>query len=253
MSALRLITFDVTGTLLKLHPTPATVFSQNAKSFDINVPPEVIATQFKTAMKKLSSEHPNFGSGHSGIGWHEWWTLLVKNTFTGADPTLSFDDQRLDSLADHLINEYKTRRCWSLAEGATDFLHDLRTANIPIGVISNYDPRLDTVLEATSIRQYFKFVISSYSAGVMKPDKKIFKMAESQIPSIKPSNCLHVGDNFDVDFMGAQIAGWSAALINSQATDDSHYSQRNIFPSLSNLNRKLKENQFKNLQSEVVM
>lgn len=74
----RLITFDVTGTLLmtKLEEHYVEVGSQHGLSVD----PRRLARSFKNNLHKLSAEHPVFGK-HTGMGWENWWRQIVHNVF----------------------------------------------------------------------------------------------------------------------------------------------------------------------------
>lgn len=214
---LRLITFDVTGTLMILRPPVAYKYAEAAKKFGITVNIEEIVSSFKNEWKTLSLLHPNFGRD-TGLGWEKWWTQIVTNTFRSAEPTC--DKRKLEELAAFLIEEYKTPRCWALADGALDLLNYLRKSNIPLGVISNYDDRLKTTLSSLSIQSYFSFILASYSVGIMKPDKRIFELARNEIQgSIHPENCLHVGNSIEYDYLGARHAGWKSLYVGDLNED----------------------------------
>lgn len=85
-----------------------------------------------------------------------------------------------------------------------------------LGVISNFDSRLDVLLRNMKLHQYFDFVLSSYQAGCEKPDKEIFERAIklSELKDLKPSECLHIGDTPVTDYFGARNAGWYSLLIH---------------------------------------
>lgn len=74
----RLITFDVTDTLLmtNLEKHYAEIGSQHGLSID----PHKLARSFKNNFRKLSLEHPVYGK-HTGIGWKNWWRQIVHNIF----------------------------------------------------------------------------------------------------------------------------------------------------------------------------
>lgn len=78
-----------------------------------------------------------------------------------------------------------------------------------LGVISNFDPRLDVLMRNMKINHYFDFVINSYEAGVEKPNLEIFKkaMKASELSDLKPNECLHIGHTVPTDYFGAQKAG----------------------------------------------
>ena len=59
---------------------------------------------------------------------------------------------------------------------------------------------------------HFIFQVFAEQARKSKPDPKIFQQAAfcSKIPNLQPTECLHVGDTIDTDYVGAIGAGWLA-------------------------------------------
>jgi putative hydrolase of the HAD superfamily len=90
---------------------------------------------------------------------------------------------------------------------------------IQLGIISNYNGRLETVLKAMELHHYFRFIITSYCAGFAKPDSRIFHLALDELHNgrIKPREALHVGDTHEIDYLGAVNAGWKAILVHQDA------------------------------------
>lgn len=109
-----------------------------------------------------------------------------------------------------------------------------------MGVISNFDQRLESILKDTEIRQYFAFVLTSYDFGVEKPSLPIFEEAlrlgkRNREKAILPCEAMHIGDQVDNDYFGAKTAGWSAALIKhvgDEKTDEKRVPKQDIFTSL---------------------
>lgn len=88
------------------------------------------------------------------------WKTVVKETFKSSK--FHFDEAKLDKIACHLVEMYKTTACWQHSYGVPGILTYIQNKNIPIGVISNFDPRLDAILINTKLKHYFQFVLSSY-------------------------------------------------------------------------------------------
>lgn len=209
---LRLITFDVTDTLLKFRSAPGHQYGEIAAKYGIVCDKNILSANFKAHWRKMNQEHPNFGL-YSGLGWEHWWKMIVKGTF--GDSNLNLDKEKLDSVALHLIEIYKTSTCWQQCYGVSELLSYIRSRGIPIGIISNFDPRLSTTLVNTKIRHYFQFVLTSYEVGVEKPDPQIFQeaMKSSKLKNLKPEECLHIGDKTSLDYLGARNSGWHGAVI----------------------------------------
>lgn len=209
--ALKLITFDVTGTILSLRQPVGFQYAKVGSLYGLNASAERLSDNFRLVFKKLSVEHPNFGE--SCIGWEAWWKELVSLTFNNSilDKTL-LRPQTMDKISEHLIEIYKSEECWKLVEGSQNLLEKL-CKNKRLGVLSNYDPRLEGVLVNLKVRDYFDFVITSYSAKCLKPNIGIFKAVEEKNIDINKNEIIHIGDSPQLDFLGAKNAGWHALLV----------------------------------------
>uniref|UniRef100_A0A0A9ZAN0 Haloacid dehalogenase-like hydrolase domain-containing protein 3 n=1 Tax=Lygus hesperus TaxID=30085 RepID=A0A0A9ZAN0_LYGHE len=215
----KLITFDVTGTLLK----PKSVFktyADFAKRCGIQVEPTDLTNGFKMAFKTMDVNHPNFGL-ESGLGWRAWWSSVVKETFKNAVPE---ETGRIDSVANDLIEHYAKGSAWSMEPQSIDVLKSLKSTGAHLGVISNFDPRLHRILRENDLSEFFSFVLTSYEAKCTKPNVAIFRCAaeifkqQSGVPLIG-EEALHVGDNYDLDYMAARGAGWQSILVSSKGTN----------------------------------
>lgn len=232
----RLITFDVTGTLLmtKLEEHYVEVGSQHGLSVD----PRRLARSFKNNLHKLSAEHPVFGK-HTGMGWENWWRQIVHNVFRDQHNFVA--DATLDKVATSLIKCYGTNMCWSKYPGTIELLEYLHKKGLILGVISNFDERLEAILEDTKIRYYFSFVLTSYDFGVEKPDTSIFDEAlrltkERHSIDIAPQEAIHIGDSISHDYIGAKNANWNAILIKrDNGAMEKRVPKKNVFKNLKDL------------------
>ena len=233
----RLITFDVTGTLLmtKLEEHYVDIGSQHGLSVDAGK----LARSFKNSFHKLSVEHPIYGK-HTGIGWENWWRKIVHHVFKDQHSYVS--DATLDKVANSLIRCYGTSMCWHKYPGTIELLEYLRKKGLIMGVISNFDERLEAILEDTRIRFYFSFVLTSYDFGMEKPHTSIFDEAlrltkERHSIDVAPQEAIHIGDSVSNDYNGAKNANWNALLIkrDNDVTGDKEIPAENIFRNLEDL------------------
>lgn len=230
LSRIRLVTFDVTGTLLKFRTAVSQQYGEIGAMYGVVVDNDLLVRNLEEQMIKMRTEHPNFGL-NSGFGWEKWWKMLVKEVFNS--PQFRFEDEKLDKVGDHLVDIYQTSVCWQQAYGVPELLSYIKSKNIPMGVISNYDPSLELVLTNNELRHYFRFIIASYEAGMEKPDQRIFDLAleKSQQPNIKPEECLHIGDNLHLDYQAAKSCGWNAILVNEPDFKSLKEDSRDLEPS----------------------
>ena len=92
-------------------------------------------------------------------------------------------------------------------------LSRLERAGITLGVISNWDHTLPSILEKKGLARFFKVVVASTMFGEAKPSRKIFEHALS-LAGAQPGEAWHVGDDADADALGAVRAGLRAVLLD---------------------------------------
>ena len=94
-----------------------------------------------------------------------------------------------------------------------------------LGVLSNFDSRIYSVLQAFGLAEFFRSVTISTEVGAAKPDRHIFAAALAK-HNCFPSDAWHIGDSFKEDYQAAQNAGLQAIWLkrNHQAgTEDKCY------------------------------
>ncbi|KAK5642396.1 hypothetical protein RI129_008563 [Pyrocoelia pectoralis] len=245
VNRLKLVTFDVTDTLLAFRKAPGQYYADTATKHGIKCNGTELSKNFRIHFKDMAKNHPNYGLT-TGLGWEMWWKELITRTFKQCHPTI--DIKKLDAISHNLINDYKTFSCWKHCKGALDLLSYLKHKGYTLGIISNFDPRLDATLENAHIRHYFNFIVASYDVGVQKPNPNIFEIAMkfSNIKSLSAEDCLHVGDSYSLDYEGAKNAGWNAALVNANNENGKDY----VFVSLFDLHQYIINGSGERLQLE---
>lgn len=239
---LKLITFDVTDTLLTFKSSVGEQYGEIGLMYGLISDNKNLNDNFKAIWRKMQTEHPNFGL-YSGLGWENWWRYIVRGTFQYSNPNAT--DKQFDLVSNHLINVYKTSTCWQHCSGALNLLSYIRSKGIKMGVISNSDPRLNQLMENVKLKHYFQFILTSYEFGAEKPDIRIFQeaMSVSKISDLKPHECLHIGDNPLLDYEGAKSCGWQALVINNDPkpkkymTEFSNVNKEHLFASLYDLHK----------------
>jgi len=249
----RLITFDVVDTLIQFRTVPGKQYGEFGAMFGILSDNNSLVSNFKANWQHMNRAHPNFGL-KTKIGYQEWWRRVVIGTFRDSSISdMHVPMEKLNKLSEFLLEEYKTSSCWTLTYGAIDFLNYLKLQRqidgnpFKLGVISNFDPRLDVLLRNMKINHYFDFVINSFDAGVEKPNKEIFReaMNTSEIEDLKPKECLHIGHTIPTDYVGAQKAGMYALIVHEKPVEalrrkyGSEIEDYHVFNSLFDLHKKI--------------
>jgi putative hydrolase of the HAD superfamily len=111
--------------------------------------------------------------------------------------------------------EHQHDNLWRLMIPSTpQVLQKLRNRGLVLGVVSNSDGRITSILERCGIAQFFQVIVDSHEVGVEKPDPRIFDFALTKAHA-RPEQTLYVGDIYSIDIVGAERAGIQPVLIDS--------------------------------------
>lgn len=103
-----------------------------------------------------------------------------------------------------------------LEPGVLKVLKDIKSMEIPIGVVSNSFIGSNTLMfefEKHHIREYFDVIVSSADYGILKPHPLLFKVAARKV-NCKLEEILFIGDSYKSDVCGALNVGMKAIWYN---------------------------------------
>jgi putative hydrolase of the HAD superfamily len=130
-----------------------------------------------------------------------------------------------------LWESFVGRELFALYPEVPAVLDRLRTAGYRLGVISNWEPRLDELCRNHGLGQYFKFVLASEAEGFAKPGPRLFRRA-LDLAQVEPAQAVHVGDSYREDVLGATAVGINAVLLDRGA----YYPTERWRPTIKTLN-----------------
>src|SRR5690554_1513106 len=86
--------------------------------------------------------------------------------------------------------------------------------NNQLGIISNgiYSDQVYK-LKFNRLHHFFKKIIVPDHVGLPKPSKEIFLHAAQEFKT-KPSNCMYIGDSYDIDYLGSKNSGMKGILLD---------------------------------------
>jgi putative hydrolase of the HAD superfamily len=118
-----------------------------------------------------------------------------------------------DALREQLVTSIRNSANWDVVRpGTAEQLRQIG-ARYPLGVISNADGKIESVLRACGIADCFRSITDSSLVGYEKPRPEIFRHALKQM-NAAPEESLYVGDVYSVDYIGATGAGMQAILMD---------------------------------------
>ncbi|KAM5465064.1 hypothetical protein MauCBS54593_006699 [Microsporum audouinii] len=286
-----LLTLDAFNTIFHPRQHVALQYTQVAKATGFispSVSPETVQAAFKVAYKRESASRPNYGRNTPGFGGpREWWANIIRDCFAQVhmeerrrENTLETGAVREvpDSLVTELLQRFESKEGYALFDDVEEFFGRLKACkrelqekkkagcpessgieNIIVGVISNSDDRVSSVLNSLGLSvgnawadngelllcaastapttnaaeaelNDIDFIVTSYEAGEEKPHHHIFDIAKTRAkehllatdPSYELNDdwrCIHIGDDYGHDYKGATNAGWEGFLLLRDGMD----------------------------------
>ncbi len=122
-------------------------------------------------------------------------------------------EQDAEVLAMSVYDEFGDPSRWMAYEDVLPAFSRLRERGLSLGVISNWDRRLERILTGLGLGEMLDSVVSSACVGLHKPDPRIFEHACEQL-GVSPEEAVHVGDHHYADVLGARAVGMRPVLID---------------------------------------
>ena len=97
---------------------------------------------------------------------------------------------------------------------ATEILQYLTDKGYILHLLTNgFEKTQNSKLMYSGLKHFFKEIITSESSNSLKPNKEIFEFAFERCAAEK-SECIMIGDNIEVDIVGAMNAGIDQVYVN---------------------------------------
>jgi putative hydrolase of the HAD superfamily len=198
------VLFDAGDTLLA--PAPSFQGRFLAVAADRGLPLEEAAVDAAIADAVRAAEWPSDWTDPATQ--REFWTGFYRQVL--AD--LGHGEKDME-LADALFEAFSDPAGYRLFDDVRPALDELAARGIKLGVVSNFEPWLQDILDLQGIGDRFAAVAISGTLGVAKPDPEIFKAALEEAGA-DPEATVHVGDQPVNDVDAARAVGLTPVLID---------------------------------------
>lgn len=202
--------FDVGGTLLHVYPSVGEVYARHARGFGFSGQAQEVDKQFRLQWKAMGGIE-SLG-GQSGTTMEKkFWRDLVFRVFEHFGGL----GEGFENYFEQIYDVFRKKDCWRIYEDVLEscILDKLKRRGVVLGVVSNWDSRLEDTLEAIGLAGRFDFILASAVVGSAKPDQKIFETA-LKLSGVRREEACHIGDEPLTDIKGARQAGVDAILID---------------------------------------
>jgi len=209
--AVRAIYFDAIGTLIHPEPSAAAVYADISCRHGSRLRRDEIRRRFATAFARQEEIDRAAHWCTSEAREHERWQSIVGEVLDDvSDPDACFAE---------LYDHFARPAAWRCDESAPRVLAELSRRGYLIGLASNYDQRLHTVLAGLEALRGIQRVLLSAAIGWRKPAPAFFAALAAQA-GVEPREALYVGDDLESDYTGALGAGLNAVLLGQPPRAD---------------------------------
>jgi putative hydrolase of the HAD superfamily len=207
------IFFDASGTLFDVRGSVGEIYQRLAARHGLLADAAELQNEFKRAFGLQPPLAFPVGLAPAELDRCEraWWRALVADVFGVSSKLPAFDD-----FFHEVYAAFTHAEAWQVFPDVAPALQALRSRGIRLAVLSNFDSRLDVILAATGLAQYFDAVYVSTRCGAAKPDGRFFQFA-LQAQGVRAAEVWHVGDALREDIEGANAAGVRAFWIQRHA------------------------------------
>lgn len=225
----KVIFFDAMGTLFDLQSSVGEIYQQHALKYNVAVDAKLLNLAFKESFKS-APPLAFFSTELTTVEEQEfaWWKSVVQTTFAQAG-VLEFSN-----FADFFTEIYAyfaTKEPWYVFSDIVPSLKKWQDRGVELGVISNFDSRLNQVLKVLELEQFFTSITISSTVGSAKPEQDIFKIALNKHGFVA-KQAWHIGDSLAEDYQGAKNAQIKPFWLNRNSAS---LNIENQLPNLSSL------------------
>jgi putative hydrolase of the HAD superfamily len=209
----RAVFFDVGNTLLYPHPGVPEVCRQilaeagHIRDIELIEPLMPLVDAYYEDRYREDDTFWTSEDETSGV-WVGMYSLLCRKLDIHEDA---------EELARKVYDRFGDPGHWRAYDDVRPAFERIRERGMAIGIISNWDRRLEGVLRGLELGGMIDTVVSSAVVGLRKPDPRIFELACERL-GVEPAEAVHVGDHHYADILGATSVGMTAVLIDRHGT-----------------------------------
>ncbi|MEQ2283636.1 Haloacid dehalogenase-like hydrolase domain-containing protein 3 [Ameca splendens] len=233
---LRCVLWDVKDTLLKVRGSVGVQYSKEAERWGLSLHPAEVDAAFRETHRCYSNRYPNYGVSQ-GLTGQDWWMGVVRHTLSQCrvnDPAL------LNTMATNLYQNFCNAENWEVFPDTKMALERCSSLGLKLGVVSNFDKRLEAILRSCGLLSYFSFLVTSEEAGVAKPSPAIFHQALQKCGT-PADRVAHIGDHYVYDYLASRSVGIHGFLLDRDNSHKGDVPQEHRIVSLEDLPSHLQE------------
>jgi putative hydrolase of the HAD superfamily len=206
---IKTVFFDLYYTLIRYEPPQEELVSRALKEIGIDASPKVFQRPLVAANEYIYQEiarRPLSQRSKEEIKslYAQYQRIVLEE---GGIKT----DEKLILTILGKMQQFKTKL--ALFDDVIPVLNALKKRDLILGLISNVEHDITASLDELGLSSLLDIVVTSLDSGSSKPQPGIFKEATRRA-GIQPSEAIYVGDQYQIDYVGAENAGLKGILID---------------------------------------
>ena len=206
---IKAVFFDLYNTLVNYDPPREETQARALRDFGIDVSPEDLLHPIMTADEFIYQEHARLPIGKRSKEekmalYSQYHGIILKEAGLDASQEL---------IAGILGKLLKLKLKLVLFDDVVPALTYLKGRGLILGLISNVDRDITPLCQELGLSAWLQVMVTSQEVGFNKPQPEIFREALTQA-GVKPAEAIYVGDQHQIDVVGASRAGMRGILLD---------------------------------------
>lgn len=201
------VLFDVGGTLIRVARPVGETYAWIGAHYGAKWDARQLDEGFRRAFKKLKPRENGTVPSNGDDRAH--WRDIMREALAETEIPDSFP---FDDFFEEVYTLYTRDDLWRLFPDVLPALEQLQAAGLKLGILSNWDERMEPLLRGLNLRRFFDKVFVSACLGFEKPDPALYRYVTTDL-GVSPTDIFMVGDDEMNDYWAPQQAGWHAMLV----------------------------------------
>eukprot|EP00756_Hemistasia_phaeocysticola_P001490 Hpha_TRINITY_DN1104_c0_g1::TRINITY_DN1104_c0_g1_i2::g.113184::m.113184 len=213
---LRFVSLDCTGTLFHWRGSVAELYAAAIRSKypDTGITAETLAGPLHRSIREHFKTLPFFGHGQGGD--RVFWEVCARKGITESGPAgaaLCADKEAWTVAFDEIYDTFRRPGTYRVYPDVLPFIEWASSAGLTLGTVSNSGRTYgEFVLPGLGLKRYFNQELYTGVEGRSKDE--LYGELLKRFDVSDPEECLHIGDDSDLDFAAARKWGMRAVLLD---------------------------------------
>jgi len=214
---IRAVFLDAAHTIIEPYPASAHVYSEIGRRHGYRVTEEGLAAALAPLWLTMRAAKFSVSrvQGTDEAAEKDWWRGVVDRAFRDSGEARGCGEACFEEIFTH----FGKGDAWQVPPDVVPAIEAFRARGLKVGVLSNFDARLRSVLDDLDLTRRFDTLTISSEAGWEKPHPNIYRMAMRSL-DVQPAEAVMAGDDWEHDVEGPTACGLRAFWLRRGGAPD---------------------------------